>query len=108
MFSCVFCSTENVPVRNSDVDYRLLEAAKAGDLDTVKVASRRSLFLTEGRLDPQSQEMFVVQFVRFYRRRRCCCCCYWRSFKCSRSGSDVLQTLVAGERRAASVIFTFE
>ncbi|XP_061782623.1 poly [ADP-ribose] polymerase tankyrase-1-like [Nerophis lumbriciformis] len=28
--------TENVPVRNSDVDYRLLEAAKAGDLDTVK------------------------------------------------------------------------
>uniref|UniRef100_A0AAQ5ZAE1 Poly [ADP-ribose] polymerase n=1 Tax=Amphiprion ocellaris TaxID=80972 RepID=A0AAQ5ZAE1_AMPOC len=28
---------ENVPVRNSDVDYRLLEAAKAGDLDTVKV-----------------------------------------------------------------------
>lgn len=37
MFSCVFCSTENVPVRNSDVDYRLLEAAKAGDLDTVKV-----------------------------------------------------------------------
>uniref|UniRef100_A0A671M6Q7 Poly [ADP-ribose] polymerase n=1 Tax=Sinocyclocheilus anshuiensis TaxID=1608454 RepID=A0A671M6Q7_9TELE len=28
---------ENIPVRNSDVDYRLLEAAKAGDLDTVKV-----------------------------------------------------------------------
>ncbi|KAM6902875.1 poly [ADP-ribose] polymerase tankyrase-1-like isoform 1-T1 [Xenentodon cancila] len=28
--------SENVPVRNSDVDYRLLEAAKAGDLDTVK------------------------------------------------------------------------
>uniref|UniRef100_A0A8C8D3C5 Poly [ADP-ribose] polymerase n=1 Tax=Oncorhynchus tshawytscha TaxID=74940 RepID=A0A8C8D3C5_ONCTS len=27
---------ENVPVRNSDVDYRLLEAAKAGDMDTVK------------------------------------------------------------------------
>uniref|UniRef100_A0A8C6WT70 Poly [ADP-ribose] polymerase n=1 Tax=Neogobius melanostomus TaxID=47308 RepID=A0A8C6WT70_9GOBI len=27
---------ENVPARNSDVDYRLLEAAKAGDLDTVK------------------------------------------------------------------------
>ncbi|XP_041914523.1 poly [ADP-ribose] polymerase tankyrase-1 isoform X4 [Alosa sapidissima] len=27
---------ENIPVRNSDVDYRLLEAAKAGDLDTVK------------------------------------------------------------------------
>lgn len=24
-------------MRNSDVDYRLLEAAKAGDLDTVKV-----------------------------------------------------------------------
>lgn len=40
MFSCVFCSTENVPVRNSDVDYRLLEAAKAGDLDTVKVFTR--------------------------------------------------------------------
>ncbi len=38
MFSCAFCSVENVPVRNSDVDYRLLEAAKAGDLDTVKVA----------------------------------------------------------------------
>lgn len=54
MFSCVFCSTENVPVRNSDVDYRLLEAAKAGDLDTVKVAARRSLFC---RLDPQNQEM---------------------------------------------------
>uniref|UniRef100_A0A3Q3JDL2 Poly [ADP-ribose] polymerase n=1 Tax=Monopterus albus TaxID=43700 RepID=A0A3Q3JDL2_MONAL len=28
--------SENIPVRNSDVDYRLLEAAKAGDLDTVK------------------------------------------------------------------------
>ncbi|XP_051960222.1 poly [ADP-ribose] polymerase tankyrase-1-like isoform X3 [Xyrauchen texanus] len=27
---------ENIPVRNSDVDYRFLEAAKAGDLDTVK------------------------------------------------------------------------
>ncbi|XP_011480228.1 tankyrase-1 isoform X1 [Oryzias latipes] len=27
---------ESVPVRNSDVDYRLLEAAKAGDLDTIK------------------------------------------------------------------------
>uniref|UniRef100_A0A667WVU7 Poly [ADP-ribose] polymerase n=1 Tax=Myripristis murdjan TaxID=586833 RepID=A0A667WVU7_9TELE len=27
---------ENIPARNSDVDYRLLEAAKAGDLDTVK------------------------------------------------------------------------
>uniref|UniRef100_A0A8C5EEB9 Poly [ADP-ribose] polymerase n=1 Tax=Gouania willdenowi TaxID=441366 RepID=A0A8C5EEB9_GOUWI len=27
---------ENIPVRNSDVDFRLLEAAKAGDLDTVK------------------------------------------------------------------------
>lgn len=32
-----FFPSENVPVRNSDVDYRLLEAAKAGDLDTVKV-----------------------------------------------------------------------
>lgn len=30
--------TENVPTRNSDVDYRFLEAAKAGDLDTVQVA----------------------------------------------------------------------
>ncbi|XP_014351008.1 poly [ADP-ribose] polymerase tankyrase-1 isoform X3 [Latimeria chalumnae] len=28
--------SENTPVRNSDVDYRLLEAAKAGDLETVK------------------------------------------------------------------------
>ncbi|XP_066509234.1 poly [ADP-ribose] polymerase tankyrase-1-like isoform X2 [Hoplias malabaricus] len=28
--------SENVPTRNSDVDYRFLEAAKAGDLDTVK------------------------------------------------------------------------
>lgn len=36
-FFCVCCSVENVPARNSDVDYRLLEAAKAGDLDTVKV-----------------------------------------------------------------------
>lgn len=35
--SPLFFSAENVPVRNSDVDYRLLEAAKAGDLDTVKV-----------------------------------------------------------------------
>lgn len=33
----MFAAVENVPVRNSDVDYRLLEAAKAGDLDTVKV-----------------------------------------------------------------------
>lgn len=29
---------ENVPTRNSDVDYRFLEAAKAGDLDTVQVS----------------------------------------------------------------------
>lgn len=28
---------ENVPTRNSDVDYRFLEAAKAGDLETVQV-----------------------------------------------------------------------
>uniref|UniRef100_A0AAR2LEK7 Poly [ADP-ribose] polymerase n=1 Tax=Pygocentrus nattereri TaxID=42514 RepID=A0AAR2LEK7_PYGNA len=28
--------SENIPARNSDVDYRFLEAAKAGDLDTVK------------------------------------------------------------------------
>uniref|UniRef100_A0A8C7V8C6 Poly [ADP-ribose] polymerase n=1 Tax=Oncorhynchus mykiss TaxID=8022 RepID=A0A8C7V8C6_ONCMY len=27
---------ENIPTRNSDVDYRFLEAAKAGDLDTVQ------------------------------------------------------------------------
>uniref|UniRef100_A0A8C5E3V4 Poly [ADP-ribose] polymerase n=1 Tax=Gouania willdenowi TaxID=441366 RepID=A0A8C5E3V4_GOUWI len=27
---------ENIPMRNSDVDYRFLEAAKAGDLDTVQ------------------------------------------------------------------------
>ncbi len=32
-----FISSENIPPRNSDVDYRFLEAAKAGDLDTVKV-----------------------------------------------------------------------
>lgn len=32
-------SSENVPTRNSDVDYRFLEAAKAGDLDTVQVNS---------------------------------------------------------------------
>lgn len=37
LFLPVCCPAENVPVRNSDVDYRLLEAAKAGDLDTVKV-----------------------------------------------------------------------
>jgi hypothetical protein len=30
--------TENIPTRNSDVDYRFLEAAKAGDLDTVQVS----------------------------------------------------------------------
>lgn len=36
-FSNVLRFAENVPVRNSDVDYRLLEAAKAGDMDTVKV-----------------------------------------------------------------------
>uniref|UniRef100_A0A671M9U2 Poly [ADP-ribose] polymerase n=1 Tax=Sinocyclocheilus anshuiensis TaxID=1608454 RepID=A0A671M9U2_9TELE len=38
---------ENIPVRNSDVDYRLLEAAKAGDLDTVKV---RGLFNSQPRV----------------------------------------------------------
>ncbi|KAG9261609.1 tankyrase-1 isoform X2 [Astyanax mexicanus] len=32
----VHMAGENVPARNSDVDYRFLEAAKAGDLDTVK------------------------------------------------------------------------
>lgn len=31
-------TVENVPTRNSDVDYRFLEAAKAGDLDTVQVS----------------------------------------------------------------------
>ncbi|MEQ2200844.1 hypothetical protein XENOCAPTIV_003928, partial [Xenoophorus captivus] len=31
-----FTFPENVPTRNSDVDYRFLEAAKAGDLDTVQ------------------------------------------------------------------------
>lgn len=34
-----FSFPENVPTRNSDVDYRFLEAAKAGDLDTVQVSS---------------------------------------------------------------------
>ena len=33
-----FLCSENVPTRNSDVDYRFLEAAKAGDLDTVQVS----------------------------------------------------------------------
>lgn len=33
IYKCV----ENIPTRNSDVDYRFLEAAKAGDLDTVQV-----------------------------------------------------------------------
>lgn len=28
---------ESTPIRTSDVDYRLLEASKAGDLETVKV-----------------------------------------------------------------------
>lgn len=37
---------ENVPVRNSDVDYRLLEAAKAGDMDTVKVDELGFLLLS--------------------------------------------------------------
>jgi len=45
-FHCVCCPAENVPVRNSDVDYRLLEAAKAGDLDTVKVVYLHLLMLT--------------------------------------------------------------
>ena len=40
-----FCCAENVPVRNSDVDYRLLEAAKAGDLDTVKVICLFQLYI---------------------------------------------------------------
>lgn len=30
--------TESTPIRTSDVDYRLLEASKAGDLETVKVS----------------------------------------------------------------------
>ncbi len=38
-----FISSENIPPRNSDVDYRFLEAAKAGDLDTVKVKNCFSL-----------------------------------------------------------------
>lgn len=38
-FFLPFISPENVPTRNSDVDYRFLEAAKAGDLDTVQVSS---------------------------------------------------------------------
>lgn len=37
--SWLLFSVENIPTRNSDVDYRFLEAAKAGDLDTVKVRS---------------------------------------------------------------------
>ena len=40
MLCCVVLfSLENVPTRNSDVDYRFLEAAKAGDLETVQVSS---------------------------------------------------------------------
>ncbi len=41
-----FISSENIPPRNSDVDYRFLEAAKAGDLDTVKVKKTVSEFTT--------------------------------------------------------------
>lgn len=41
------CLLENIPVRNSDVDYRLLEAAKAGDLDTVKVSDALIWFQIE-------------------------------------------------------------
>lgn len=89
MFSCVFCSTENVPVRNSDVDYRLLEAAKAGDLDTVKVftcccrfyhqldrlcgSSCRQLLRGEKLLSPRNRRVSVESFH----------CNYWHSFKCS-------------------------
>lgn len=39
LFFLSFSFPENVPTRNSDVDYRFLEAAKAGDLDTVQVSS---------------------------------------------------------------------
>lgn len=44
----LFISPENVPTRNSDVDYRFLEAAKAGDLDTVQVSSLSVCSCSEG------------------------------------------------------------
>lgn len=37
MLKHLFPTAESTPVRTSDVDYRLLEASKAGDLETVKV-----------------------------------------------------------------------
>lgn len=37
-----FPCAESTPVRTSDVDYRLLEASKAGDLETVKVGLSNS------------------------------------------------------------------
>ncbi|XP_004911091.1 poly [ADP-ribose] polymerase tankyrase-1 isoform X3 [Xenopus tropicalis] len=36
-------NVESTPVRTSDVDYRLLEASKAGDLDTVKLCSSQNV-----------------------------------------------------------------
>lgn len=47
-----FLDTESTPIRTSDVDYRLLEASKAGDLETVKVNS--AFTLTVGILPPGS------------------------------------------------------
>lgn len=60
LITLLISCAENIPVRNSDVDYRLLEAAKAGDLDTVKVTNalaqtgkemkgkKKRLFFTRG------------------------------------------------------------
>lgn len=65
-----FISPENIPPRNSDVDYRFLEAAKAGDLDTVKVnnsltcSKSISLLQCDVKQDVKWYVFFLKEFIR--------------------------------------------
>ena len=47
-FSFFFFFLEGIPLGNSEADRQLLEAAKAGDVETVKVRHDLMVFLTLG------------------------------------------------------------
>lgn len=99
-FKTLFVSrVENVPVRNSDVDYRLLEAAKAGDLDTVKVTIYINLTyisiahdftVTLGLL----MLILMLLFVVFTERQTCLLCTNGSAIQ-SQSDPDITRLLTS-------------
>lgn len=47
LVTLVISFAEGVPLGNSEADQQLLEAAKAGDVDTVKVSDKQFLYCTD-------------------------------------------------------------